>query len=309
MTRVNASRQVLVTGADGQVGTELAAKSGAHGFSVLALSRSALDITDAEAIGRAIANHNPDIVINAAAYTAVDKAESEPEGANAVNATGPGLLGSACQSAGIPLFHISTDYVFDGSGERAWREDDLVNPLGAYGRSKADGETAVRQATERHIILRTAWVFSAHGSNFVKTMLRLAAEKDRLSIVDDQSGNPTSATDIARVLLYIASSCIDQLQAGKEPPWGTYHFSNAGVTSWCGFARAIMAGSLRRGGPSVPVTPITTAEYPTPAKRPANSVLDCDKLKTIFGIETRPWQEALDDVLDQLVGPSIKAAR
>ncbi len=305
MTRMTASRHVLVTGADGQVGTELSAESGAHGLSVTALSRSLLDITDADAIAGAIAAHKPDIVINAAAYTAVDKTESEPELANAVNARGPGLLAAACHGAGIPLFHISTDYVFDGSATRAWREDDPVNPLGVYGRSKAEGEASVRRATQRHIILRTAWIFSAQGSNFVKTMLRLAGERDRLSVVDDQSGNPTSATDIARVLLQLAATCIDQVRAGEAPPWGTYHFCNAGVTSWCGFARAIMEGSSRRGGPSVPVTPITTAEYPTPAKRPANSALDCDKLKTAFGIEPRPWEFALDDVLDQLVGPRV----
>ncbi|MBO6634886.1 dTDP-4-dehydrorhamnose reductase [Parvibaculum sp.] len=305
MTRTRASRHVLVTGADGQVGTELTAANGAHGLSVTALSRNLLDITDADAIAGAIAAHKPDIVINAAAYTAVDKAESEAELANAVNARGPGLLGLACDAAQIPLFHISTDYVFDGSAARAWREDDPVNPLGVYGRSKAEGEAALRQATPCHIILRTAWIFSAHGGNFVKTMLRLAAERDRLSVVDDQSGNPTSATDIARTLLQLASTSIDRMMVGETPPWGTYHFCNAGVTSWCGFARAIMKGSSLRGGPSVPVTPITTAEYPTPAKRPANSALDCDKLKTVFGIEPRPWEFALDDVLDQLVGPRV----
>jgi len=305
MTQMNASRQVLVTGAKGQIGTELAAESGAHGLSVTALSRSLLDITDADAIAEAIAAHKPDIVINAAAYTAVDKAESEPEFANAVNARGPGLLGAACDGAGIPLFHLSTDYVFDGSATRAWREDDPVNPLGVYGRGKAEGEASVRRATQRHIILRTAWIFSAHGGNFVKTMLRLAGERDRLTVVDDQSGNPTSATDVARVLLHLASSCMDQMTAGQEPPWGTYHFVSAGVTSWCGFARAIMKGSSFRGGPCVPVTPITTAEYPTPAKRPANSALDCDKLKTVFGIEPRPWEFSLEDVLDQLVGPRV----
>ena len=294
---------MLVTGAGGQVATELVAESGALGFSIMALSRSQLDITDADAIAQAIATHRPGIVVNAAAYTVVDKAESEPELANAVNARGPGLLGAACDAAGIPLFHISTDYVFDGSATRAWQEDDPVNPLGVYGRSKAEGEALLRRATQRHIILRTAWIFGAQGNNFVKTMLRLAGERDRLSVVDDQSGNPTSATDVARVLLQLASSCIDQMKAGEDPYWGTYHFCNAGVTSWCGFARAIMEGSSRRGGPSVPITPIATAEYPTPAKRPANSALDCGKLKTVFGIVPRPWEEALGDVLDRLLEP------
>ena len=212
---------MLVTGAGGQVATELVAESGALGFSIMALSRSQLDITDADAIAQAIATHRPGIVVNAAAYTVVDKAESEPELANAVNARGPGLLGAACDAAGIPLFHISTDYVFDGSATRAWQEDDPVNPLGVYGRSKAEGEALLRRATQRHIILRTAWIFGAQGNNFVKTMLRLAGERDRLSVVDDQSGNPTSATDVARVLLQLASSCIDQMKAGDDPYLGT----------------------------------------------------------------------------------------
>lgn len=304
MTRTGTSRHALVTGADGQVGSALAAENGLHGIAVTALPRRLLDISDPDSIARAIAAHKPDIVINAAAYTAVDKAESEPEAADLVNATGPALLGAACRSAGIPLFHISTDYVFDGGAGRPWREDDPVNPLGAYARSKAAGEARLREETDRHLVLRTAWVFSAHGVNFVKTMLRLAAERDRLSVVDDQTGCPTSANDVARALLQMAASCMDMAQAGNEPPWGTYHFCNAGITSWCGFARAIMEGSARRGGPSVPVAPIATAEYPTPAKRPANSALDCGKVKDVFGIVPRSWKESLGDVLDRLLGPS-----
>ncbi|MBX3497341.1 MAG: dTDP-4-dehydrorhamnose reductase [Parvibaculum sp.] len=293
-------KRLLVTGAGGQVGTELAAEAAGAGFAVVAPAHAELDITDENAIAAAIAAAKPDAVVNAAAYTAVDRAESEPERAHAVNARAPGILGSACNRAGMPLLHISTDYVFDGMSARPWREDDPVAPLGIYGASKAEGEAALRAAAPRHIILRTAWVFSPHGNNFVRTMLRLASERDELAVVDDQRGSPTSATDIAQALLALAASAIEAKPA-DAPLWGTYHFCNAGVTSWCGFARAIMAGAAARGGATARIRPIPTADYPTPARRPAFSALDCTKLKTAFGIEPRPWEEALDDTLDRLL--------
>ncbi|MBX3489196.1 MAG: dTDP-4-dehydrorhamnose reductase [Parvibaculum sp.] len=293
-------KRLLVTGAGGQVGTELAAEAAAAGFAVVAPPRAELDITDENAVAAAIAAAKPDAVVNAAAYTAVDRAESEPEQARAVNARAPGILGSACDHTGIPLLHISTDYVFDGMSERPWREGDPVAPLGVYGASKAEGEAALRVAAPRHIILRTAWVFSPHGNNFVKTMLRLASTRDELAVVDDQRGSPTSATDIAQALLALAASAVEARPA-DAPLWGTYHFCNAGVTSWCGFARAIMAGAAVRGGATARIGPIPAADYPTPARRPAYSALDCTKLKTAFGIEPRPWEEALDDTLDRLL--------
>ncbi|MCW5701074.1 MAG: dTDP-4-dehydrorhamnose reductase [Bradyrhizobium sp.] len=293
-------KRLLVTGAGGQVGTELAAEAAGAGFAVVAPPRAELDITDGGAVAAAIAAAKPDAVVNAAAYTAVDRAESEPEQARAVNARAPGILGKACDRAGIPLLHISTDYVFDGKSERPWREDDPVAPLGVYGASKAEGEAALRAAAPRHIILRTAWVFSPHGNNFVKTMLRLASTRDELAVVDDQRGSPTSATEIAQALLALAASAVEARPA-DAPIWGTYHFCNAGVTSWCGFARAIMAGAAVRGGATARIRPIPAADYPTPARRPTFSALDCTKLKTVFGIEPRPWEEALDGTLDRLL--------
>ena len=297
-------KRLLVTGAGGQVGTELAAEAAAAGFAVVAPARAELDITDEKALAAAIAAAKPDAVVNAAAWTAVDRAESEPGIAHAVNARAPGILGRVCDRAGIPLLHISTDYVFDGASERPWREDDPVAPLGVYGASKAEGEAALRAATPRHIILRTAWVFSPHGNNFVRTMLRLAGTRDEIAVVDDQRGAPTSATDIARVLLALAAAAIDARTGDKSPLWGTYHFCNEGVTSWCGFAGAIMAGAAARGAPTARIRPIPGADYPTPAKRPAYSALDCTKLRTETGIEPRPWNEALDDTLDRLLKPA-----
>lgn len=283
---------------------ELTVEGAAAGWAVSHLTRANLDVTDRDAVAAAIAAAKPEVLINAAAWTAVDRAESEPEAAHAVNARAPGIIGAACARARIPVLHISTDYVFDGNAKRPWREDDPVAPLGVYGASKAAGEDALRAATENHIILRTAWVFSPHGQNFVRTMLRLAAERDELAVVDDQHGCPTSATDIARVLLALAGRAANGETAREA--WGTWHFCNHGVTSWCGFARAIMAGAAARGAPAADVHPIPTSAYPTPARRPANSALDCTKLGSVFGIEPRPWAEALDEVLDRLLTATAK---
>ncbi|MEQ8327938.1 MAG: dTDP-4-dehydrorhamnose reductase [Parvibaculum sp.] len=298
------TRRLLVTGAGGQVGTKLIAEAAAHGFAAIGTTRAELDITNRVAVEAAIAALKPDAVINAAAYTAVDRAESEPELAEAVNAHAPGLLGVACNRADIPLLHVSTDYVFDGSANRPLREEDPVAPLGVYGRSKAEGEVALRRTTENHIILRTAWVFSPCGSNFVKTMLRLAAQRNELTVVNDQMGSPSAAIDIAQVLLTLARLSLDRQASGKTPPRGTWHFCNSGVTSWYEFARAIMARAAAQGAPAARVRPIPTSAYPTPARRPANSALDCTKLTNDFGIVPRPWTEALDDVLDRLLAPT-----
>jgi dTDP-4-dehydrorhamnose reductase len=287
--------RVLVLGAGGQVGRELCRYAWPTGTSLIALDRSRLDITRREAIAAAFSEARPEIVVNAAAFTAVDRAESEAEAAWTVNRDGPAHIAAACHAAGIPLIHLSTDYVFDGKTSRPYREDDPVNPLGVYGASKEGGERAVREALREHIILRTAWVYSPHGHNFVKTMLRLAAERPALRVVADQTGSPTNAADIAAAIARIA----EQLGSGNVA-WGTYHFAGAGAVTWQGFAEAIFGLAARWRGPPPRVDAITTAEYPTPAQRPANSVLDCARIGVAFGIVPRPWRAMLAEAIEEL---------
>ena len=291
---------ILVLGGAGQVGTELQAHSWPEGVRVHAPARDALDITDPAAIEAALDGHSYAAVINTAAYTAVDKAESDVAAAWRLNALAPAILAAATKARGIPLVHVSTDYVFAGTkAEGAYGPEEPVDPRSVYGASKAAGEIAVRTGNPRHAILRTAWVVSPHRGNFVKTMLRLAAERDRLTVVDDQHGCPTSATDLAAALATVA------LRMAGDPaaPTGTFHCVNDGSTTWCGFARAIVAGGAKRGGRAVPVEGIPTAAYPTPAQRPSNSRLSTDSLREAYGILPRPWQDALDDILDRLAGP------
>ena len=291
---------ILVLGGAGQVGTELQALSWPDGVRVHAPGRADLDITDADAVAAALAARDYRAVINTAAYTAVDKAESDVVAAWRLNALAPAILAAATASQSIPLVHVSTDYVFAGTKPHgAYAPDAPIDPQSVYGASKAAGELAVRTGNPRHAVVRTAWVVSPHRGNFVKTMLRLAAERDALTVVDDQHGCPTSATDLAAALATIA-----QRMAGEaDAPTGTFHCVNAGDTTWCGFAEAIVAGSARRGGRSVPVKGIPTSAYPTPARRPANSRLSTDSLTAAYGIAPRAWQAALDDILDRLVGP------
>lgn len=286
---------ILLCGAGGQVGTELRRLIWPEGWSIVATDRPDLDIGDRAAIDAAFARLRPGIVLNAAAYTAVDRAESEPEAAWAGNCQGPANLATACRAAGIPLVHISTDYVFDGNKPGPYVEDDPVNSLGVYGRSKEAGEEAVRNELPEHVILRTAWLYSAHGHNFVKTMLRLAETHRSLRVVADQRGSPTSAADIAAAIAAIAV----RIAAGSGR-WGTYHFAGAGAVSWHGFAETIFATAAPWRGPPPEVTAITTADYPTPARRPANSVLDCHRIGADYGIAPRPWQDALADVVREL---------
>lgn len=278
---------LLVFGKTGQVATELARRAP----DAVYLGRDAADLTDPAACMAAIDAHKPDAVINAAAYTAVDAAEEDEDTAQAINAIAPGAMAHACAARGIPLVHISTDYVFDGSGTAPRGPKDPVSPQNAYGRSKLAGEQAIAAAGGTHAILRTSWVFSAHGGNFVKTMLRLSETRDALSIVDDQIGGPTPAADIAAACLKIAA----QLQAdpGKS---GVYHFSGAPDVSWKDFAEAIFA----RAGREVAVSGIPTADYPTPAARPLNSRLDCADAETVFGIPRPDWRSGLDAVLKEM---------
>jgi dTDP-4-dehydrorhamnose reductase len=293
-------KTILVTGGSGQVGTEIARLSWPDGWEAVVLTRADLDLTDAAAITAQVGERPWAAVINAAAYTAVDKAEADQLAAWQVNALAPAAFAAACKDAGIPIVQVSTDYVFAGDRDGAWQTDDPVAPLGVYGASKLGGELAVRTSGARHAIVRTAWVVSAHGNNFVKTMLRVGAQRDTLTVVADQHGSPTSAADLAAALATIAMRLADDAEA----PTGTYHFSNAGPTSWHGFAQEIFAQGKGRGGPSPTVDPIPTSGFPTPARRPANSLLDTATLTRDFGIQPRPWQAALSDILDELMtGP------
>jgi dTDP-4-dehydrorhamnose reductase len=284
---------ILLTGAGGQVAWEIERR--AVGLTVKALSRLELDISDNKAVHSIVSAAAPKVLINAAAYTAVDKAESEKDRAFAVNRDGPGHLAAVCAARDIPLVHISTDYVFDGASGEPYVEEDFTSPLGVYGESKLAGEAAVRAFLDRHIIMRTAWVYGVHGNNFVKTMLRLGRERDLLRVVDDQRGSPSFAGDLADALLVLARRLRDETL--PEEAYGTFHYTGGGAVTWHGFAERIFDIAAPQLGRRPTVEPITTAEYPTPAKRPANSVLDCSKIARIHGIMQRPWQEALQEML------------
>ena len=288
---------ILITGGQGQVGIELAALAWPDDVKLNVPTRAELDLTSAESVRVYFAGKSFAAIINPAAYTAVDNAESEIGAAFAVNALGPALLAEAVKAAGTPIVHISTDYVFDGSKDGIYHEGDAVRPLGVYGASKEAGEQAIRAGSARSVILRTAWVVSPHRGNFVKTMLRLGAERPVLRVVDDQHGCPTSAGDLARAAATVALRLI----ADPAAPTGTYHFVNDGGTTWCGLARHVFTAAGKLGRPAPAVQGITTAEYPTPARRPANSRLSTARLAADFGIRPRPWQEAMDDIVDRLL--------
>ncbi len=288
---------ILVFGAGGQVGRELVALAHTRGIAVIGLTRADADITDAGTVERAIRQHAPAIVVNAAAYTAVDRAESEPEAARAANAEGPANLAAACARAEVPLVHISTDYVFDGKKRGPYVEDDPIGPLSVYGRTKAEGEARVRAARPHHVILRTSWVYGAYGANFLTHVLKLARERDELRIVADQIGCPTATADIAEAILALAPRLI--ADAGVA---GTYHFAGSGQTSRNGLANEIVAGQQPFTGRIPRVVAITTAEYPTLAKRPMNSVLDCSRFRATFGYVARPWRERVAEIVESLLG-------
>ena len=277
--------RILVFGETGQVARELARRA-----PVTALGRDAADLSDPEACADAIRASDAEAVINAAAYTAVDRAEEEETLATVINGAAPAAMARAAARKGVPFLHVSTDYVFDGSGEAPWKPDDPTGPLGAYGRSKLAGEIGVRAADGKHAILRTSWVFSSHGANFVRTMLRLGLERDALRVVDDQTGGPTAAGDIAGALLTMARALHD------GAPGGTYHFAGSPDVTWAGFAREIFA----RARLEVAVTGIPSSDYPTPARRPANSRLDCATLEADFGIPRPDWRESLGGILAEL---------
>jgi dTDP-4-dehydrorhamnose reductase len=289
--------RLLIVGGTGQVGREMADLAPA-GVELALPPRSALDLTDRAKVAAAVGAGGWSAVINLAAWTAVDRAETAVADAFAANALGPAILAEETSKAGIPLVHVSTDYVFDGTKAGPYVEDDPVHPLGVYGASKLAGEVAVRTGNPRHLVVRTAWVFGRHGANFVKTMLRLAAERPVVRVVDDQRGTPTAAKDLAEALLTMTA----RLLADGAGLAGTYHFANAGETTWRGFAAEIFRLSAAQGGKQPELVPIATAEYPTPARRPANSRLSTAKLTQTFGIAPRRGEEALAEVVEALQG-------
>jgi dTDP-4-dehydrorhamnose reductase len=293
------NRPLLVIGAKGQLGRELGDEASRQNNALVAIGREELDITQAEAVRRLVGEVLPRAIINCAAYTAVDKAESDIDAAHAINALGPEYLARAAAAHDIPFLHVSTDYVFDGRKSSAYGEDDPVAPLGIYGRTKEEGERRVRDAHPKHILLRTSWVYGVYGNNFLKTMLRLSRERDELRVVADQRGCPTATIDIARALLAAESTA-----SAGQAQWGTYHFAGRGVTTWHGFAHEIVRTAARAGGRSVPVIPIDTKDFPTPAKRPAHSELDSARFVAAFGYKSPPWQERTREVVEALLVPA-----
>jgi dTDP-4-dehydrorhamnose reductase len=283
--------KILITGAGGMTGSELVRQAHERSWDVVGLTRDDMDITDADQVEGIIGAERPDVIVNAAAYTAVDAAESDAEAAMAVNAAGTQNIARAAKTNGAQVLHISTDYVFDGEATHPYLPDDKPAPINVYGESKLAGELALKEACSEHVIVRTSWVYSHEGKNFVRTMLRAADEKTELRIVNDQLGCPTSSQDLARALLCAANLMM------KSYVSGTYHFCNAGETSWFDFATAIF--DLRNSA-QPKLIPISTTDFPTAAKRPRWSVLDTNSFQLAFGVEPRPWRDALKETMERI---------
>jgi dTDP-4-dehydrorhamnose reductase len=284
-----ATAKILVTGGSGQIGGALARLAAARGLEVWAPDRTKLDLTKEGSIKAAIRDWLPSMIVNCAAYTAVDKAESEPQLAETINAAAPAIIANEAARLNVPIIHVSTDYVFDGTKPAPYSEHDAVAPINVYGRTKEAGETAVRAAKAQHAIIRTAWVLSADGANFLNTMLRLGSVRDEISVVNDQVGCPSSAADIADALLSVADRLGDRS--------GTWHFVNRGEASWYQLASHIFAAAGRRGVPAPSLNAIPASAYPTPASRPCNSRLATGLIENDFAIKPRVWQEAIDEIL------------
>jgi dTDP-4-dehydrorhamnose reductase len=292
--------RIVVTGRDGQVARSLAERAAWSGHEIVLIGRPEFDLAgERRAIADAVAAARPDAIVSAAAYTAVDKAEIDADQAFRVNSAGAGAVAAAAAELAVPLVHLSTDYVFDGSNDAPYVEEDPTGPTGVYGASKLAGEQAVLAAHSNSAILRTAWVYSPFAANFVKTMLRLAGDRDEVSVVADQRGNPTSALDIADGILAVVSNL-----ASRDDPAlrGMFHMSGEGEASWAEFAQEIFAASAQAGGPNARVRHIATTDYPTPARRPANSRLDCSKLARTHGVRLPEWRSSTRDVVQRLVG-------
>lgn len=298
---------MFVVGAGGQLSTALEERAAEYGATVKLLGFPELDLSSSpEAIEKQVLDAakamDAQVIVNAAAYTAVDKAEDEPELAMAINGIAPGAIARAAKTMSVPVIHVSTDYVFDGRKDGKWQEDDPTGPLGVYGRTKLAGELVVADATDDHVILRTAWVYAPFGANFVKTMLRLASEgRDEISVVADQFGCPTSVIDIADSIFLVTHNLLQS--PGRESLRGTFHLVGEGDANWADFAREIFRGAQIRGAPFAFVRDIATADYPTKAVRPANSRLDTSKITRVHNVYMPPWKKSLDSVLDRLIGP------
>ncbi|MBI9085428.1 MAG: dTDP-4-dehydrorhamnose reductase [Desulfobacterales bacterium] len=289
--------KIFVTGAKGQLGRELIQQGSKDGLHLQGIDLPEHDIADSASLKALIEKYSPELVLNAAAFTMVDKAEAEPQLAEAGNHIGPANLSEICKKQKVPLIHISTDFVFDGERRTPYLPDEPMNPLSVYGRTKAAGEEAVRELLPRHLIVRTSWLYASNGANFVATMLRLGREHKKIRVVSDQFGSPTCAADLATALLSMGRQVLK-----NDGPWGTYHFCGSGITSWHGFAMAIFEQAKSHTALAVEeVEPITTSEYPTPARRPAYSALDCSWTTKDFGIVPRLWQESLEETLPNML--------
>ena len=288
---------ILIFGAGGQIGQQLVAAMQTVGMPAMALTRDQADISDERQVAAAIASARPGVVVNAAGFTNVDRAEVEPDAAMRANATGPAVVAEQCAAAGLPLIHFSTDYVFDGEKAGAYREDDPVAAVNVYGSSKLAGEQAIRARLDDHLILRVAWVYGRYGTNFLKTMLRLARERNTLRVVADRYGCPTASEDIADAVIRVVPLVLE-----GRVPFGTYHFAGSGETTRYGFATEIIETANAITGRSTTVVPVSTSEYPTNARRPAHSVLDCALFEQTFGFRAGPWQEATRKAVREICG-------
>jgi dTDP-4-dehydrorhamnose reductase len=289
--------RIVVTGSNGQVARSMIERAPGAACEIICIGRPTLDLANLITID-AIAAAKPDVLLSAAAYTDVNKAEAEPALADLINGRAPGLLAAHAHVLGIPLIHLSTDYVFDGTKPGAYTEADPICPINAYGRSKAAGERAIAQATSRHVILRTSWVYSPFGRNFVRSMLALAAQQDEVRVVADQIGNPTAAGDIADGVMAVAQNLIT---VTGDQHYGTFHMAAEGTASWAELAAAIFLISAERGGPSARVIPIASHEYPTPAQRPSNSRLDCMRIARIHGVSLPHWRTSLGPCIERIL--------
>jgi dTDP-4-dehydrorhamnose reductase len=297
---------ILVAGQTGQLARSLIEEARARGVSLRAMEPPELDLVDPDSIKRAIVAVAPCAVINAAAYTAVDRAEADAERAFAINRDGAGRLAEAAAHLGVPFIHVSTDYVFDGTKDTPYNEDDLPAPINVYGQSKLAGEHLVHEVHPAALIVRTSWVYSRYGQNFVKTMLRLAESREEVAVVDDQHGAPTAAHELAHAILDL----MERLTQDNKPGAARlYHLTAGGETTWCGFARAIFAGWARRGHRELVVRPITTAQYPSAVRRPRNSRLECSRIAREFGVRLSPWEVSLEICLDELSETRVEAGR